>query len=97
MISLPVVIALFAALSVGLGAGVMSYRLHHLAHEHARVLSLEGDPAYLTGVPHGATSRTWTREDLVCVEYRSVLDKGVLVLFPLTLAADACALAPADE
>lgn len=95
--TLPVVIGVFAALTVGLGAGVTSYRLHHLAHEHARVLSLGGDPSFLPGIPDGASSRTWRASDLVCVDYEKTLEGGVLQLFPLTLEGSACALAPADD
>lgn len=97
MVTLPVVITVFTAMTVGIGAGVTSYRLHHVAHDHARVLSLGGDPSFLPGVPEGARSRTWRADDLVCVSYEKTLEGGVMRLFPITLDASACALAPADD
>ena len=97
MITLPVVIALFTALTLGLGAAMTQYRLQDAAHTHARVLSLEGDPGLLHEAPEGARSRTWTREDLVCVGYESTFDPGVMSLFPLTLDAQSCALDASAE
>lgn len=92
MITLPVVIALFTALTLGLGAAMTQYRLQDAAHTHARVLSLEGDPGLLPEPPEGTRSRTWTHDDLVCVGYESTFDPGVMSLFPITLQANACAL-----
>lgn len=90
--TVPVVIALFTALTLGLGAAMTQYRLQDAAHAHARVMSLEGDPGLLPEAPEGARHRAWSEEDLVCVGYESTFDPGVMTLFPITLEASACAL-----
>jgi hypothetical protein len=92
MVTLPVLVAVFVALSLGLGAGSTQQMLHHNASNHARVLSWGGDPGGLPVNPPGATSLVTRTGGLVCVTSRDVLDRGWFRLAPIELSSRACAL-----
>jgi hypothetical protein len=94
IITLPALVLVAAALTGGLGAGLSLQRLHHLASDHARVLSLGGDPAGLTSLAPDATVTITYQPDLVCVHYEDFVGSGWWALAPLPLRTHACALNP---
>lgn len=94
MVTLPVVVAVFVALTVGLSAGSTQQVLHQHASNHARVLSYGGDPGGLPTPPSGSKSSLTRSAGLVCVTYASTLDRGWFYLAPIELAGTACALDP---
>ena len=94
MVTLPVVVAVFAALTLGLSAGSTQQALHHQASNHARVLSYGGDPAGLPTPPPGSTHSLTRSDGLVCVTYLTALDRGWFALAPIELSGSACALDP---
>lgn len=92
VITLPALVMVAALLTSGLGAGVAAQRLQAQASDHARVLSLGGDP---TGLPGGSPSGSVELSyppDLVCVRLSDELATGLWALAPLRLDASACAL-----
>ena len=92
VITLPALVMVAALLTSGLGAGVATHRLQALASDHARVLSLGGDPAGLPGrLPTSSAELTYP-PDLVCVRLREEITTGLWALAPLRLDASACAL-----
>lgn len=99
MVTLPVLVAVFVALSLGLGASATLQMLHLNASNHARVLSWGGDPGGLVVSPPGATSVVSHTQGLVCVTSRDLLDRGWFRLAPIELSSRACALDqnPLDE
>ncbi|MCF8549301.1 MAG: hypothetical protein K9G09_00165 [Pontimonas sp.] len=92
VITLPALVMVAALLTSGLGAGVATQRLQAQASDHARVLSLGGDP---TGLPDGSSlgsAQLSYPPDLVCVRLSDELATGLWALAPLRLHASACAL-----
>lgn len=83
-----------ALLASGLGAGVAAQRLQAQASDHARVLSLGGDPSALPGARAHGTAEVTYPPDLVCVFMRDELSSGLWAVSPLQLEASACALDP---
>lgn len=94
MVTLPVAVAVFVALTLGLSAGSTQQALHQHASNHARVLSYGGDPAGLPTPPPGSTHSLTRSVGLVCVTYLSALDRGWFSLAPIELSGTACALDP---
>jgi len=84
MMTLPVVVMVFAISVVGLQAGLIQYRLQATASDDARLASL--------GM---RVENVRYDEDLVCVTRTQSLSGGVWALWPVSLAARACALNPA--
>ena len=95
--TLPLVVAVFTALTVGLGAGSTQQVLHHHASNHARVVSYGGDPRALPPAPEGTTHTVTRAEGLVCVTYLDTLDRGWFALAPIELSSKACALDPEPQ
>jgi hypothetical protein len=96
-VTLPLVVAVFTALTVGLSAGSTQQVLHHHASNHARVVSYGGDPRALPQAPPGATHFLTHQEGLVCVTYLDTLDRGWFALAPIELSSKACALDPTPQ
>jgi len=94
MVTLPVMVAVFAALTVGVSAGTTQQLLHQHASNHARVVSYGGDPGGLPPAPPGSTHTLTHSEGLVCVTYRDEVNHGWFALAPLALSSTACALDP---
>ena len=92
VITLPALVMVAALLTSGLGAGVATQRLQAQASDHARVLSLGGDPAALPGYSSQSSAELSYPPDLVCVRLREELATGLWALAPLRLDASACAL-----
>jgi len=84
MMTLPVVVMVFAISVVGLQAGLIQYRLQATASDDARLASL--------GM---RVENVRYDEDLVCVTRTQSLSGGVWALRPVSLGARACALNPA--
>jgi hypothetical protein len=82
MMVLPVIVLVFSALTLGVQASMIQYRLQQEANANARVASLEGDMI-------ARQEGEW-----LCVTQTRTLDKGLWRLRPLTLVAEACALNP---
>lgn len=97
MVTLPLVVAVFTALTVGLSAGSTQQVLHHHASNHARVMSYGGDPGALPKGPPSATHSITHEEGLVCVTYLDTLDRGWFALAPIELSSKACALDPTPQ
>ena len=97
MVTLPLVVAVFTALTVGLSAGSTQQVLHHHASNHARVVSYGGDPGGLPKAPPGATHFLTREGGLVCVTYLDTLDRGWFALSPIELSSKACALDPKPQ
>ena len=94
MVTLPVMVAVFAALTVGLSASSSQQLLNQHASNHARVVSYGGDPGGLPDAPPGSSHTVSHHEGLVCVTYRETVDRGWFALIPLELSGSACALDP---
>lgn len=92
VITLPALVMVAALLTSGLGAGVATQRLQAQASDHARVLSLGGDPAGLPGPSSTSATELSYPPDLVCVHMSDELSTGLWALAPLRLQARACAL-----
>jgi len=82
--TLPVVVMVFAISVVGVPADLIQYRLQATASDDARLASL--------GM---RVENVRYDEDLVCVTRTQSLSGGVWALWPVSLAARACALNPA--
>ena len=94
VIALPALVMVAALLASGLGAGVAAQRLQAQASDHARVLSLGGDPAALPGAATQGSTEVTYPPDLVCVHITDELSSGLWAVSPLQLEASACALDP---
>ena len=92
VITLPALVMVAALLTSGLGAGVATHRLQAHASDHARVLSLGGDPAGLPGRLPASSAELTYPPNLVCVRLREEIATGLWALAPLRLDASACAL-----
>lgn len=92
VITLPALVMVAALLTSGLGAGVATQRLQAQASDHARVLSLGGDPTGLPGGSSLGSAQLSYPPDLVCVRLSDELATGLWALAPLRLDASACAL-----
>jgi hypothetical protein len=94
MITLPVLVMVFVVMSLAIGQGLTQHRLQQLASDHARVLSLGGDPDALPVLEGDGPAAIHYEADVVCVGYHRIYDSGLWALAPLNLGATACALNP---
>ena len=83
MIGLPILTAVIGVAMLGVQAGVTQLRLQDEASLQARYASLGGDIEDV--IEDG---------DLLCVEARHTLERGLWAVDPLELSARSCALNP---
>ena len=84
MMTLPVLMMVFAVMMVGLQTGLVQYKLQHDVSDDARLASL--------GAP---VANARVEGDFLCVTREAHLRGGMWALSPHTLSASACALNPA--